>query len=1102
MTYHATIYDIKKCLLFSFPLLLAGLGLTPSLFAQTTVAYWAQNSNSLEGGGFGFAPASFPQDADEGTGTLTIGNFLTDVAATGAYSYIQSFGGTTDNAIGDYTAGGSFSPQGGAGNGNNGMYFDLNLNLTGFTGIKVSWAQRGTGSGFTSREVHYSTDGGETFTSYATDEGALGSSWEVKSFDLSSVTALNENPNAVIRVVLDGATGETGNNRFDNILVQSTSGSGGGGDSQITIRDLNTYPQPLTTASAEEMGAHPLVGKEVSFTALVVSNPSSSGLASYSNNTIGRVHVFVTDTTALNDEEGRSGMSLQIVESNLDYVESLVRGGIYTFTGQLTFFNTAAQFDLTAQPVEVGNVLVDYPEYAELLEPWVITLDELNINNGDGTYELNVENYSKYIGQYVKIEGASVIVYNLGARPNWGIDSGSRTLIYDTSLRYRNDKTDNYKAGYNYRRSVANGGKGDFVPPSTGSLVNVSGFLTLNGFDPADVIADGREIFKINPFEDGTYWSNDGVRFDDGQDLGGGFTFEWPNDVEVVGYPPQITEVTLSPDKKIFAATDDIVLTADITLEEGTLDTVQVLYSINGGETVFATMTPSEGAQYSFTFPSFSNGDIVAYSIRAVSSTGLSGTYPVVGSESFLVFNDGISAISLIQKTGDGKSGASPLAGLTDIPMDITGTIVSDSEDGVIILHDDLEPWSGIFLERTTQTINLKKGDQIRITQASVEEAAVTSTNITLTVLTDLTFTTVSTGNDVDAAIPSVLSDDLVATLDAAEFEPYEGMLLRFEDAKFLSEGGFGEFEIANKEAGAADYPAEGVIFNEDTRSATIGETGFPNDVNQHIKDGAIFESVTGFVVSSFGEPKIIPRSLEDIKGTSWSFPRLAFALNSPSDEASVEISGDPATLLTADWEPTTDYDGDELNYAWNLFLATSDTAPALSVPVNAETEVSLTYGAVSNLLISLGVEPGAIATVYWNVTVSDADSTYPVASRYNFTAQAYEPLFYSVELKRGEMSTSVEDLDHLPSVFKLGQNYPNPFNPTTSISFELPTASDVKLTVYNMLGQRVGTLLNESRAAGRYTVSFDASSLSSGLYVYQLEAGSFKQTRQMMLIK
>jgi hypothetical protein len=62
--------------------------------------------------------------------------------------------------------------------------------------------------------------------------------------------------------------------------------------------------------------------------------------------------------------------------------------------------------------------------------------------------------------------------------------------------------------------------------------------------------------------------------------------------------------------------------------------------------------------------------------------------------------------------------------------------------------------------------------------------------------------------------------------------------------------------------------------------------------------------------------------------------------------------------------------------------------------------------------------------------------------------------------------------------------------------------ASDVNLTVYNMLGQRVATLLNESRNAGRYSVSFDASSLSSGLYFYRLEAGTFMQTRQMMLIK
>jgi hypothetical protein len=89
-----------------------------------------------------------------------------------------------------------------------------------------------------------------------------------------------------------------------------------------------------------------------------------------------------------------------------------------------------------------------------------------------------------------------------------------------------------------------------------------------------------------------------------------------------------------------------------------------------------------------------------------------------------------------------------------------------------------------------------------------------------------------------------------------------------------------------------------------------------------------------------------------------------------------------------------------------------------------------------------------------------------------------------------------------IPAEFSLNQNYPNPFNPSTSIQFGIPESSDVKLEVMNMLGQRVALLVDENRGAGLYTVAFDASNLSSGMYLYRLQAGNFVQTRKLTLIK
>jgi hypothetical protein len=102
------------------------------------------------------------------------------------------------------------------------------------------------------------------------------------------------------------------------------------------------------------------------------------------------------------------------------------------------------------------------------------------------------------------------------------------------------------------------------------------------------------------------------------------------------------------------------------------------------------------------------------------------------------------------------------------------------------------------------------------------------------------------------------------------------------------------------------------------------------------------------------------------------------------------------------------------------------------------------------------------------------------------------------------ELSDIVEiDLTGAPSEFTLSQNYPNPFNPTTSIKFELAKESNVTLRIYNTLGEEVTTLLNnEIRSAGVYNLTFDASTLASGTYIYRLQAGDVVLSKKMILAK
>ena len=88
------------------------------------------------------------------------------------------------------------------------------------------------------------------------------------------------------------------------------------------------------------------------------------------------------------------------------------------------------------------------------------------------------------------------------------------------------------------------------------------------------------------------------------------------------------------------------------------------------------------------------------------------------------------------------------------------------------------------------------------------------------------------------------------------------------------------------------------------------------------------------------------------------------------------------------------------------------------------------------------------------------------------------------------------------PLTYNLSQNYPNPFNPTTNIKFSIQKPGLVTLKIYNVLGQEVMTLVNQQLNAGSYNYTFDASRLSSGVYIYTISAGNFFQTKKMVLMK
>ena len=97
---------------------------------------------------------------------------------------------------------------------------------------------------------------------------------------------------------------------------------------------------------------------------------------------------------------------------------------------------------------------------------------------------------------------------------------------------------------------------------------------------------------------------------------------------------------------------------------------------------------------------------------------------------------------------------------------------------------------------------------------------------------------------------------------------------------------------------------------------------------------------------------------------------------------------------------------------------------------------------------------------------------------------------------------TSVEDENAVVENYYLAQNYPNPFNPSTKINYGLEKAGEVEITVYNILGNKIATLVNGIKSAGNHSVSFNASNLSSGIYFYKIVTNGFVQTKKMILEK
>lgn len=176
-----------------------------------------------------------------------------------------------------------------------------------------------------------------------------------------------------------------------------------------------------------------------------------------------------------------------------------------------------------------------------------------------------------------------------------------------------------------------------------------------------------------------------------------------------------------------------------------------------------------------------------------------------------------------------------------------------------------------------------------------------------------------------------------------------------------------------------------------------------------------------------------------------------------------------------------------------SAWVSTTDSMPSsfLSNPT----------GYVQNFFFPVGSTYGDFRQEFIDLTPYAGQDIY-VGFRYNMDV-AVNGYFVYIDDVEYAGTVGISQLGtNVPDKFTLSQNYPNPFNPTTNIKFDLAKKSNVKLTVFNSMGQVVMDLVNEEKSAGSYKVDFNASSLSSGTYFYRLETDYFTETKKMQLIK
>ena len=332
------------------------------------------------------------------------------------------------------------------------------------------------------------------------------------------------------------------------------------------------------------------------------------------------------------------------------------------------------------------------------------------------------------------------------------------------------------------------------------------------------------------------------------------------------------------------------------------------------------------------------------------------------------------------------------------------------------------------------------------------------------------------------------------------------GMVIELKGNEIVLSGSFSELssDFASQIAGgshlheAAIHGNGGVVFplsaetSEDLRSGQYqaGENTFSTsmDTVDMLRDEMLYGKIH---TESFLAGEIRGQMLH-----SPNMPPDSTAIQNPGEGATVEIEGIISDSLMIQWTESGDTNQNEIAYIYQLSSEENFSSENLILNVNTglETDFMLSYGAIDTLLSNMNILLNDSVDLYHRIIATDgSDRTAGEISTATFV--------------RGPVSDIVGKSNLLPDKFVLYNNYPNPFNPFTTIKYAVPERSTVKITIFDLTGKEVITLVEDIHKPGQYSLRWDArdkfgESVSAGVYFYRLQSENFESIKKMVMLK